>query len=653
MKKMTASILMCMLFSAVIAQSTPFDAESWNPKPVLHQLDKKYNDESAIIISDIRRVEFVDDAKGQLQAYKTLHKIIHINDDKGIEIFNKAYLPLTDNADIVDIRARTILPNGKIIEVDKKNIKDLQEDDRTYKIFAMEGLEPGCEVEYYYTYKYGGSFFGREVLQSRVPVLSAQMRIVSPERLLFEMKTFNSREKAVDTILNSKRYTTLSIPAMAGAQEEKYSTQTANMVRAEYKLAYNTSKSNTERLFVWNELAKRVHEIYGSYSDKEMKKSENLVKDNKWDKLTTEKEKIVAIENYIKKTIATRDDIGGEDAENIEKILKNKIASHRGITRLYGAIFQAAGINIQIVLSGNREDYVIDKSFENWNNCENLLIYFVNLKKFLSPTSIEYRFPWIPAYWGSTNALFCKTTTIGNFTTAIAEIKQVPLEDYKSTGINTEAKIQLNKSADSLMVDIKQIYFGYAAGIYRSIFNFADAEQQKQFTKEMVKFGTKSESIISSKLENTGFEHFNDNKPFILSASVKASELVEKTRDKVLVKIGDIIGPQVEMYQEKARQFPMEIEYPHVLERKIEFIIPDGYIIKNLNELNINKTYQENGQTTMGFVSGFKQEGNVITVSILEEYRKVIYPLSQYEDFEKIINAAADFNKVILVLEKK
>jgi hypothetical protein len=34
-------------------------------------------------------------------------------------------------------------------------------------------------------------------------------------------------------------------------------------------------------------------------------------------------------------------------------------------------------------------------------------------------------------------------------------------------------------------------------------------------------------------------------------------------------------------------------------------------------------------------------------------YRKTNYALSQYEELRKIINAAADFNKVALVLEKK
>jgi hypothetical protein len=159
--------------------------------------------------------------------------------------------------------------------------------------------------------------------------------------------------------------------------------------------------------------------------------------------------------------------------------------------------------------------------------------------------------------------------------------------------------------------------------------------------------------VVSSKVENQDFESYNENKPFILSAVVKASELMERAGNKLIIKIGDIIGPQVEMYQEKPRQFPMEIDYPHVLERHIRFTIPEGYGIKNPDDIKISHVVTENGQNTVGFTSSYTIEGNTLSIHIMEEYRKTTYPLSQFDEFRKVINAAADFNKVVLVLEKK
>ncbi|MCG7859139.1 hypothetical protein MD537_19345, partial [Flavihumibacter sediminis] len=97
----------------------------------------------------------------------------------------------------------------------------------------------------------------------------------------------------------------------------------------------------------------------------------------------------------------------------------------------------------------------------------------------------------------------------------------------------------------------------------------------------------------------------------------------------------------------------IDVNYPHALIRNIEFVIPQGYKIKNLEDINISKVVRENGQETMGFESSYKLEGNVLKISIRELYCQLQYPLSQYEEFQKIINAAADFNKVILVLESQ
>src|ERR1700733_13090155 len=116
MKRITLLAITAFVLCKTYGQAKPdIEVERWNDKPVLHTIDKKYENESAVILSDTRRIEYIDDAKGNVLSYKTLHKIIHVNDDKGIEAFNKVYLPVSDNADIVDIKARTILPGGKII----------------------------------------------------------------------------------------------------------------------------------------------------------------------------------------------------------------------------------------------------------------------------------------------------------------------------------------------------------------------------------------------------------------------------------------------------------------------------------------------------------------------------------------------------------
>ena len=127
----------------------------------------------------------------------------------------------------------------------------------------------------------------------------------------------------------------------------------------------------------------------------------------------------------------------------------------------------------------------------------------------------------------------------------------------------------------------------------------------------------------------------------------------ELAGSKVIVKIGEFIGPQVQMYDVKERTTDIDVNFPNKQIRTIELTIPDGYEIKNLKDLNINQVYKENGEQTMAFVCTYELKGNVLKVIIDEQYNRFFYPLKNYEAFKKIINSSADFNKLVLVLDKK
>ncbi len=654
MKKTFLAVIALAAGQQLFAQSPNVEKEAWTDKPAIHAIDSKYNKEAAVVIFDKKRIEFVDESKDEMSEYSTVHRIIHINDDRGIEGFNKIYLGLSENSDIVDVKARSILPGGKSIELDKSNIKDVKEQDgNTYKIFALDGLEKGCEVEYCYTIKQSTTFFGRETVQERIPVLETIFQVMAPARLKFEIKPYNFAVSATDTVTGNKRIVQCMVRNTPGLDEEKYAYFGANVYRIEYKLSYNQSSSDAERLFTWDELAKRVYSVYTDYSDKEYKTASDLVTANAWDKLPDEVAKITAVEDFIKKSFSYNEDLNSPEGNTLTTVLHDKIGGTIGTVRLYTAVFQNLGINYQYVLSGNREKFAIDKQFEDWNNCETPIFYFPTENKFIAPTRPDYRYPWIFPSWASTNGLFCKKTGAGNLTTVTAEIEPVQMEDYGKTVQNLEAKLELNPDLDSLTIDEKQIFQGYASINYRDAFNFSNDEQKKNIIKELTKAYASSENILFSEVLNQGFEDETTNKPLILHTKTKSGELIERAGNKLLLKIGMAIGPQEEMYQEKARQEPVNMPFGHVEERRIDFVIPDGYTISNPNELKIDQTYSENGDQTMGFVCSYEIKGNILSVHIVEQYKHEFYPMDQFATFRKIINSSADFNKVVLVLEKK
>ena len=65
-----------------------------------------------------------------------------------------------------------------------------------------------------------------------------------------------------------------------------------------------TKRATSERLFTWDELAKRVYGVYTDFSDKEYKTAADLATANGWDKLPDAVAKITAAEDYIKKNVS-------------------------------------------------------------------------------------------------------------------------------------------------------------------------------------------------------------------------------------------------------------------------------------------------------------------------------------------------------------
>src|ERR671912_736087 len=100
MKFLVASALGLLSSISVYCQEPAFIKEKWSDKPALHTIDAKLNSESAVILLDKRRIEFIDEKPGDVSVYRTLHRIVRVNDDHGIESFNKVYLGVSDNSEI-------------------------------------------------------------------------------------------------------------------------------------------------------------------------------------------------------------------------------------------------------------------------------------------------------------------------------------------------------------------------------------------------------------------------------------------------------------------------------------------------------------------------------------------------------------------------
>lgn len=647
--------LFALIFIAASASAQEFNfqpTERWLAKPTLHTVQPAFASASAVGIIEDKKIEYKIEGK-ELSIYTTMYKVVKINDDKGIEMFNKIYVPVYNGNSVIDLKARAILKSGKIVDVPADKIKEIEEDGKRYKLFAMEGVEKGAEVEYMYTIKKGFSVFGNEVFQSsNIPNQLSYFTLITPQHLRFSAKGFNGFKVSADSLINERRVIVGHDENIPDMDDEKYSMKDPLLHRVEFKLSYNLSTNPDICMYTWKEFAKNAYSIYTTINSKEEKAVDAFIKKMNFDANAQEPNKILQIEDFLKTNINADEKIVGEDVDNLEKAIKTKNTNRSGIVKLFAAFFDKMNINYQFVFPNNRSDLPIDEEIENWRSIEDILFYFPKTKKFISPYAGDLRYPFLPPYLCGTRGLFLKTTTIGTLKTAIGSFGDIPMEPFEKHAHNMEVSLKFNNTVDTVYINSKQILLGYGATSYRPIYTYLPKDKQDEATKNIIKSVAKSDDITNIKVENAALNDAFDNKPLIISGDIKTIDMTERAGNKILFKIGEIIGGQEQMYQEKPRQLPIELEYPHVLIRKILVEIPEGYTIKNLKDIIINVQYKDQDVVTMGFESSYQVKGNQLEININETYRNLKYPITEFENFKKVINAAADFNKVVLVLEK-
>ena len=61
---------------------------------------------------------------------------------------------------------------------------------------------------------------------------------------------------------------------------------------------------------------------------------------------------------------------------------------------------------------------------------------------------------------------------------------------------------------------------------------------------------------------------------------------------------------------------------------------------------------QIKGKTEAAFISKYTKKGDEILVENTEFYNIINYPLDKFDDYKAVINAAADFNKIVIIVTK-
>ncbi|MFT5667535.1 MAG: hypothetical protein ACI9DK_001733 [Vicingaceae bacterium] len=593
-----------------------------------------------------------DDEDGQ---YIFAHTARWINSDKAIKENNKVYLAASENTNYLFQKARVIKSNGEIVELEKGDIKEgvYEENEQKYYYFALEGLEKGSIIETATYRKQRPNYYGSLInLQEDVIRYDQQFELICPDYLEFAFKSINNAPVVKeDTAASEWNRWMISIDSVAAVLRQP--TMFDNVVKQGvlYKINRNLAK-NTGDLTSYGNASRNVYaNLYPEYSKSELKQISKIGKELNLKNMEGDLKKIKGIENYLKSNFQVVES-PNPDLAKIDFIVEQKAANSTGITRLHLALLDIAEVKNEIVLTTDRTEIRFDPKFEAYLFLDNYLIYFPKENIFLAPDEKYLRAPIVPSEWMHNNGLFIKTVEVGDVVMPIGEVKFIDALPYSMSSDDIEVNIDFAEDIAQPNIKFQKTSSGYTAQFFQPYFHLMDEEAIKNAKKAMVKMVNEEMEADEVELENTGVNDFG-SKPFIYRFETKEHSFIERAGEDYLFKLGLLIGPQMEMYQEKKRQFDVESENSRRYTRLIKFNVPAGYEIKNIDDLKISYKFGESEDINLLFNSDYIVEGNDVTVTSEEYYTEIIYPKERFEEYQKVINAAADFNKIVLVLQKK
>ncbi|HWS59389.1 MAG TPA: DUF3857 domain-containing protein [Flavobacterium sp.] len=638
--------------SVFFAQNYTFSNYDWNEKETKVEIPDNYKNEKEVILDRTEKIEFLVDGKTAKKIH-LLHEKIYINSDDAIERNNKIYIPFKLDESVLVNKARVILKNGAVINLDQKDIKEDidQEKGMKYNYFAINGLEKGAIIEKIYVLEERPELTGETIkMQDEYPISNLNFELIYPNHLIFKTKSYNGLSEPIIDSKKIENKTVLSVSEKnisALDNNEQYSNWNLQLKLFRFKLDENTY-NGSKNLNNFKEFATNFYERLNPVLDKKQQKSiddfcKTIPKSNDL------QEQIWNIENKIKKTIANDRYI--DSKETLSDIIDTKQANQTDILKLYIAVFKNFKIENNIVFTSNRYKVPFDKDFESFENISELLFYFPSIKKYLTPTEIEYRIPLFPNNIANNNGLFIKEKIFAGVAMGIGEIKfiEIPGNDISHDIMNIT--VDFTKDIENPLVTSNLTFGGYSGLNFQPIKDFASADQYKAVLKEIAENYTTKAEYKTLTTENDGTE-FIGKKPFVLNVTFDGKELTQKAGGNYLFSVGETIGKQMEFYQENKRTLPVEIDYPHLYTRNIKILLPKGATVKNLEKFVMDYKTQVNGKTEAGFISKYTKKGDEILVENTEFYNIINYPLDKFEEYKEVINAAADFNKIVIIVTK-
>jgi len=486
---------------------------------------------------------------------------------------------------IKDIAARTIKPDGSIVELKKEDIFDrtvVKTSGLKYKArsFAMPAVEPGCIIEYRWREVRVNSDanYVRLQFQRDIPVQRVQYLIkpMSYPGATFHSITLHGQPTHWAKEKNGFYSTTMTnMPAVHEESRMPPEDQVKTWMLVYYQVG---PAENPDPEKYWMDVAKGYYDRTKSLikpNDEVKQMAASLTADAKSDD-----EKLQRLFEFCRTKIKNvNNDASGLTSEERAKVKENKSPSDtlkRGtgsgadIDMLFAALANASGFDARIVLAPDRGDMFFDKGLANgyFIGPQNIAVNAGGKWQFFNP-GFNY-VPYGMLRWQEEGE-----------PSLITDPKQpvwvmTPMSPPEKSLVKRIAKLTLSEDG-TLEGDVSIEYTGhFAIERKEEIDEESDTERETSLKDEI------KERMSAAEITNVKIENVTDHvKPLVFSYHVRLPGYAQRTGKRLFLQPAFFqhgVGP---LFATTDRKYPVYFHYPWSEDDRVEIGLPKGYALDN------------------------------------------------------------------------
>ncbi|MBX7052602.1 MAG: DUF3857 domain-containing protein [Flavobacteriales bacterium] len=597
---------------------------------------------------DRKFIEIKATPSGQPAEYVINHTLIQVNNIAAAESNNKVYLAVRYRDEYWTLQAR-VIKDGKVVFTSKpSDIKEVEVEGAIYQQLALEKVDPGSYIETITAYTQELNLFGVHYFQSNVVCRESNFTMIMPDAVKCVSKAYNYDVAAHDSVMDGRLFHEVKLKMVPASQAEEYTVPNAYLARLEYRITQNQEGASYEK---WSDIGRTFYERHMEHIEDNKSSINKLLKEIKIGDKADISAKVFAIEDYVKRNFSIVS--GASTPDNMSDLIKKKYSSPYGIVRLYMYLYHYAEVPFDILGTCKKSVKFFDKDFDSQSFVKDIVFYFPDIKSYMDPDEIALRIPIFSSDYLGQDAIRIRTKEIGGTTTTVITTVTIPENPASESIIQENYTVRFSADMNNTITDYSRSYSAFAHQNLRGACYFTNEDDRKELMEKIIKNFQANANLENLELQNYDLSSQKEfNLPFVTKAKLTGPDLLESAGNKTIFKVGEVIGEQHTMYNEKPRQNPINVDFTHEYVREIIVHIPTGMKVSVLENLKIDRECKSTaGEVMAAFHSEYELKGDQLIIRIRESYLHMNLPLSLYEDFRAVVNAAADFNRASLILE--